>query len=474
MPMNCVLTSNVSKWYVRGVFLALLLLYLLVGALLRNGEADEDSRLSRRALLSVRSTSNSTEAPDYADSQECKDVHRLGGDEAKCNFVRSVESCQNEGGLVNYVEFVFCVVPTKLVPLAMVFLFLWLLYLFVFLATTAQEFFCPSLQIMSEVMRLSQNVAGVTLLAFGNGAPDIFSSVSAIMQRDDKKANLAIGALFGAGMFVTSVVVGSVAIVKPFTLTQRPFLRDIIFYLIGVFWTFVILWQNKVTIYSAVGLIAMYVMYVVVVIAGRVIFQKWKKWRVILHCIVVSLSSSVTSSTYHLRSRRRTVDQEPECGPVCGGRARPSAIVSGKHSHRSEDGTTMPFAYIGHFLVAAPPAEEPSALVANTTGESRHYRMQATVAGVLSGVETIIPCCSNRCGMLIISEALESMPKKEKRKKKAPAGLILTLTIPVVDHEKPNDNWNKWLNVLHCVTAPLIMMLITKGSGAKRQYSIHP
>ena len=57
----------------------------------------------------------------------------------------------------------------------------------------------------------------------------------------------------GAGMFVTSVVVGSVAIVKPFTLTQRPFLRDIIFYLIGVFWTFVILWQNKVTIYSAVG-----------------------------------------------------------------------------------------------------------------------------------------------------------------------------------------------------------------------------
>ena len=54
-------------------------------------------------------------------------------------------------------------------------------------------------------------------------------------------------------MFVTSVVVGAVATMKPFTLTQRPFLRDILFYLIAVFWTFVILWQNKVTIYSAVG-----------------------------------------------------------------------------------------------------------------------------------------------------------------------------------------------------------------------------
>ena len=54
-------------------------------------------------------------------------------------------------------------------------------------------------------------------------------------------------------MFVTSVVVGAVGMVKPFSLTQRPFLRDILFYLIGVFWTFVILWQNKVTIYSAIG-----------------------------------------------------------------------------------------------------------------------------------------------------------------------------------------------------------------------------
>lgn len=57
----------------------------------------------------------------------------------------------------------------------------------------------------------------------------------------------------GAGMFVGSVVIGSVAITKPFRLTERPFLRDILFYLIAVFWTFVVLWQNKVTIYTASG-----------------------------------------------------------------------------------------------------------------------------------------------------------------------------------------------------------------------------
>ena len=37
----------------------------------------------------------------------------------------------------------------------------------------------------------------MTLLAFGNGAPDIFSAITVIRQPDSRKASLAIGALFG-------------------------------------------------------------------------------------------------------------------------------------------------------------------------------------------------------------------------------------------------------------------------------------
>ena len=50
---------------------------------------------------------------------------------------------------------------------------------------------------MSQVLHLSQNVAGVTLLALGNGSPDIFSAFAAINQDEDKKSSLAVGALFG-------------------------------------------------------------------------------------------------------------------------------------------------------------------------------------------------------------------------------------------------------------------------------------
>ena len=57
--------------------------------------------------------------------------------------------------------------------------------------------FCPALTVMSQVLHLSQNVAGVTLLALGNGSPDIFSAFAAINQDEDKKSSLAVGALFG-------------------------------------------------------------------------------------------------------------------------------------------------------------------------------------------------------------------------------------------------------------------------------------
>ncbi len=49
-----------------------------------------------------------------------------------------------------------------------------------------------------EVVFLDSNfLQGVTLLAIGNGAPDIFSAIAAFNHPDPKKSSLAFGALFG-------------------------------------------------------------------------------------------------------------------------------------------------------------------------------------------------------------------------------------------------------------------------------------
>ncbi len=55
-------------------------------------------------------------------------------------------------------------------------------------------------------------------------------------------------------MFVSCIVVGAVIISKPFTLTRRPFMRDLIFYLAACYWTFFLLWNNSINIWMSVGL----------------------------------------------------------------------------------------------------------------------------------------------------------------------------------------------------------------------------
>jgi len=53
---------------------------------------------------------------------KCSDVHNLASNVSKCKFIRTVDSCQNSDGLVNYLEFVYCILPPNLIPLGMVIL----------------------------------------------------------------------------------------------------------------------------------------------------------------------------------------------------------------------------------------------------------------------------------------------------------------------------------------------------------------
>ena len=52
---------------------------------------------------------------------------------------------------------------------------------------------------------------------------------------------------------MTTVVAGFIAIICPFDSMQRPFLRDMIFYIAAVFWTFCVLWDKKITKLEAIG-----------------------------------------------------------------------------------------------------------------------------------------------------------------------------------------------------------------------------
>ena len=57
----------------------------------------------------------------------------------------------------------------------------------------------------------------------------------------------------GAGMFVTTVLVGAVSLSVTCNLNQRPYLRDIVFYLGALAWTFIIVYRKKIDFPQAIG-----------------------------------------------------------------------------------------------------------------------------------------------------------------------------------------------------------------------------
>ena len=116
--------------------------------------------------------------------------------------------------------------------------------------------------------------AGVTLLALGNGAPDVFASLAAFTGAGAAGPDGAgevgtgmIGAIVSAGMFVSGGVVGAVAIVAaPFTVEPGPFLRDIGFYLAGAVGVYLVVRSGEVHLWEALCLPAYYVVFVVTVV----------------------------------------------------------------------------------------------------------------------------------------------------------------------------------------------------------------
>ena len=52
---------------------------------------------------------------------QCSEIHDYG-EEFYCDFVKKVDSCGGDEGFIAYFEFVYCLVPYKLLPLSMIIL----------------------------------------------------------------------------------------------------------------------------------------------------------------------------------------------------------------------------------------------------------------------------------------------------------------------------------------------------------------
>ncbi|XP_068166798.1 mitochondrial sodium/calcium exchanger protein isoform X2 [Antennarius striatus] len=327
----------------------------------------------------------------------------------RCAFVKNTSDCSNQDGFINYIHVAFCLLPPNLTPLTITLCMIWLLFLFVILGLTASKFFCPNLSAISTSLHLTHNVAGVTLLALGNGAPDIFSAVAAFSH--PHTAGLAVGALFGAGIFVTTVVAGSVALVKPFFVASRPFLRDVIFYMVAVFWTFIMLYRGSTTLSETFGYLSLYVVYVLTVIISAYIYKRQK--------------------------RRRNLSVQ-DIQPT------PESYLSDSSDDNIPNPTaeTIQEEYESEYRPLLPHTDSTSQIMLNSLNpvDSRKWRRKSLSWRVFKIL-------------------------------KVPLEVVLLLCVPVVDPDKEDKNWRRPLNCLHLITSPVVCVLAFQ-SGMFADYLI--
>lgn len=203
-----------------------------------------------------------TDATPYQDASQCAPLSVPVSDQ--CQHVKDFCHATPTFLSIGYTQSYFCASPGTR-PFIFLGYVLWLAFLFSTLGITASDFFCPNLGTIAERLGLDENVAGVTFLAFGNGSPDVFSTFSAMKAGSGP---LAIGELLGAASFIVSVVAGTMCIIRPFSVEPRPFLRDVGFFTAAVALLLVILWDEEIRTWEAASLVALYALYVVVVIVG--------------------------------------------------------------------------------------------------------------------------------------------------------------------------------------------------------------
>lgn len=166
--------------------------------------------------------------------------------------------------------------------------FLVIFYFYV-LGDTSSNYFCPALEEISSLLMMTPTLVGVTLLPLGNGAPDVFAAfasfgrASGSGEESDSNSDTGSGSevglssILGAGVFVTSVVVGIVNIASPnITLEALSFRRDILSYGAGsaIISIIVLVGKGIATRAEGVGVgVAMLVMYALY--GGVVVIMEW-------------------------------------------------------------------------------------------------------------------------------------------------------------------------------------------------------
>ncbi|QNQ01070.1 Sodium/calcium exchanger protein-domain-containing protein [Yarrowia lipolytica] len=205
---------------------------------------------------------------DVLPEDECSNVRHIPRAD-QCEFVK-LHCSEDENTFIDYMQVYYCS-PYGQRPFLLIMLLLWLLTLFMTLGIAASDFLCPNLGTISSLLGMSESLAGVTFLAFGNGSPDLFSTYSSMKIGS---GSLAIGELIGAASFISAVVVGAMALARPFKVARKSFVRDIGFFTAAVLCTMAFISDGKLRRSECILMLIIYMIYVATVVSWHYHYTK--------------------------------------------------------------------------------------------------------------------------------------------------------------------------------------------------------
>lgn len=177
--------------------------------------------------------------------------------EQKCEFA---QDCDFE--YFNLISLNYCHM-NGLNGITIVFAILILLLCFYFVSSTGDGYLAPCLGIISDKMGLSQNLAGLTLIAFGNQSADL---IVAFVSSGDEEEGVAaaLGALLGAGMFVLGIVLNTVLVLGGgVNVVSYNYVRDLLTYLVGIILVIVYGVFKAINVFEAALFLGLYISYIV-------------------------------------------------------------------------------------------------------------------------------------------------------------------------------------------------------------------
>ncbi|XP_069480902.1 sodium/potassium/calcium exchanger 5 isoform X2 [Ambystoma mexicanum] len=143
--------------------------------------------------------------------------------------------------------------------------FIIILYMFLAVAIVCGEYFLPSLEIISDRLGLSQDVAGATFMAAGSSAPEL---VTAFLGVFVTKGDIGVSTIVGSAVYNLLGISAACGLLASTVsrLTCWPLFRDCVAYAISITAVIAIIYDNKVYWYEAAALLLVYGLYIVVLV----------------------------------------------------------------------------------------------------------------------------------------------------------------------------------------------------------------